>query len=800
MSRIRILILDSNPADVDLIKEELRRSGIEIIEECVQTKDEYLQKLIEFAPDIILSENDPAKFNGTEALKIARERCPETPFIIVSKEARTEKIIDILTGGATGYVMKSRLSRLAPAVMRAVKETEDRNQRRTAEAERNVLCQQLQQRTAELAAEIEERKRAEKRYRKIFEKADEGIFQSTVDGRYLNVNPAFARIHGFASPREMIESITDIGKQIYVNPGDRERLVRMLLEHDKAEGFEIEAYRKDRTKCFMSVNIHTVRDGSGNIKFFEGTTVDISDYKLRGEALRESEECLKAALSGAEAGMWVWDLKSEWRTTPQMKVLFGRCADDPPMDFGEFSSQIHPADLERIRKAWNRTVQCGNPFDQEYRILWPDGTVHWLASRGRMVEFASGTRKFLGISFDITGRKRAEEDVKASLQRLRALVSNMQSAILLVGDDRIELANKAFCDYFELRESPAELIGLTPAEMIEKIKNAYFKADEEVARIQEIVRMGQQVVGEEILMRNGRSCLRDFIPIFVNGKSYGRLWYHTDITERKSSEEALRRTKDELEHRVRERTAQLAEINKTLVVEIEERKQSEMKLLAARKNLRALSSEIIISEERARQHFANDLHDTVVQTLGAAKLRSQLIQDQIQRKAKPLFNEMQDMISQSIAQARQIMAEMSPPVLNELGLVPALEWLAETIGSQHGIFISFECRQKPEPLPREIDVLLYQTTRELLMNIVKHAEAENAKVTFSNTGPNLSIEVIDDGKGFDVKDTFKPDSKGGYGLYSVRERLHHIGGQLAIKSKPGQGTTVLIIAPLGTEK
>lgn len=140
------------------------------------------------------------------------------------------------------------------------------------------------------------------------------------------------------------------------------------------------------------------------------------------------------------------------------------------------------------------------------------------------------------------------------------------------------------------------------------------------------------------------------------------------------------------------------------------------------------------------------------------------------------------------------MSELSPPVLNELGLTQALEWLVEKIGEQKNINTKFENRVESVSLSREVEILLFQATRELLMNVVKHAQAQNAIVKFSANARNLSIEVVDDGKGFDIKQTFQPDMKGGFGLYGIRERLRHIGGVLAIKSKPGQGTTVLITA------
>ena len=169
-----------------------------------------------------------------------------------------------------------------------------------------------------------------------------------------------------------------------------------------------------------------------------------------------------------------------------------------------------------------------------------------LASKVRELEktvdaIRSGEAK-VPVASDIAGRKRLEEEQQTALQRFYAVLSSMYGSILLVADDgQIEFANQAFCDLFDLKESPADLTRLRSPEMIQKIKHGYLHPEEEVKRIGEIVGRGQPVKGEEIAMHDGRTCLRDFIPLYIVGRSYGRLWHHIEITGRKRAEEELRR-------------------------------------------------------------------------------------------------------------------------------------------------------------------------------------------------------------------------------------------------------------------
>jgi PAS domain S-box-containing protein len=176
----------------------------------------------------------------------------------------------------------------------------------------------------------------------------------------------------------------------------------------------------------------------------------------------------------------------------------------------------------------------------EKRYVRKDGQIIWGDMSSAAVRDADGFPLYMVTHVqDITKRKKAEELLQSTLQRFYTVLATTYTAILLVAaDGSVEFANQAFCDLFALTDSLSELRGLTASEMIKKIEHAYLYPEEAVARIRQIVAEERPKKEEEVEMTGGRTCLRDFIPIEVEGRSYGRAWFHYDITERKQIEDA----------------------------------------------------------------------------------------------------------------------------------------------------------------------------------------------------------------------------------------------------------------------
>jgi signal transduction histidine kinase/ligand-binding sensor domain-containing protein len=272
----------------------------------------------------------------------------------------------------------------------------------------------------------------------------------------------------------------------------------------------------------------------------------------------------------------------------------------------------------------------------------------------------------------------------------------------------------------------------------------------------------------------------------------------TEVQERKRTESELRRLKEHLEVQVRERTAELSNTVSSLEQQAAAREIAERNLLAYQEKLQLLASDLSATEERERRRLSRSLHDSIGQTLAFCKIKL----GSVQRSARlagsdKRLREVLGMIEQSISDTRRLTLELSPPILHELGLVPAIEWLCNRIGEEHGIDFSIQDEAHPAELDADTSILLFHAVREVVVNIVKHAAASHAFIRVLRRGESLSVRVEDNGRGFDASILQDHENRhDGFGLFHIRERLHSLGGVLEIESTPGSGTHVVLTLPL----
>jgi len=268
----------------------------------------------------------------------------------------------------------------------------------------------------------------------------------------------------------------------------------------------------------------------------------------------------------------------------------------------------------------------------------------------------------------------------------------------------------------------------------------------------------------------------------------------SDITEIRQVEEALRNSRDELEQRVEERTGELQIANERLQGEIAERQRTEEQLRVYQRELRSLAAALVLAEEQERRRIATGLHDHIGQNLALTQLRLGALRaglSSVERVDE--LDQVRQVVDQMLQEVRSLTFELSPPILYELGLVAAVEWLAEYVQKQHGLCVKVEDDGQSKPLEEEVRVLLFRAVRELLVNVVKHAGVPQARVSLRRDGTGIGIVVEDAGVGFDLAEFGEPRK---FGLFSIRDRLDLLGGSFRVEAAPGQGTRVELVAPL----
>lgn len=255
-----------------------------------------------------------------------------------------------------------------------------------------------------------------------------------------------------------------------------------------------------------------------------------------------------------------------------------------------------------------------------------------------------------------------------------------------------------------------------------------------------------------------------------------------DITDRKIAEQVLRHSKEDLEREVQQRTSEL-------------RQRADQ--------LARLTSELTLAEQRERQRMAQVLHDHLQQVLVSTKFHVHGLQKRLSDPgSQNLAQRALEMVEESIQISRSLTVELAPPVLHKDGLVAGLRWLCEDMLARHGLAVEFRSDLNAIIKREDMRVLLFQSVREMLLNIVKHAGVNEARVEVAmDESQRLRVTVSDSGCGFDPKAQAANAAgcDGGFGLFSIRERVSLLGGEMTVASAPGAGSTFCLAVPMSGE-
>ena len=241
----------------------------------------------------------------------------------------------------------------------------------------------------------------------------------------------------------------------------------------------------------------------------------------------------------------------------------------------------------------------------------------------------------------------------------------------------------------------------------------------------------------------------------------------------------------------------------TVIQDISARKAAEQAVLDYQRRLRELAAQLSRAEERERRNLAAELHDHVGQSLSAARaLLAAARKATADRTVDAALDEVSNSLRQAIRATRDIMSSLSPPALNELGLSAAVsEWLRDAIERGDGLEVEFIDDGQPKPLGADASAILFRAVRELVTNVVKHARAGRVTVAIRRENGSIEVVVEDDGVGMPAGRPPRRGARdGGFGLFSIEERIADIGGRLVLGSASGRGLRATLTAPLVTDE
>jgi PAS domain S-box-containing protein len=621
--------------------------------------------------------------------------------------------------------------------------------------------------------DITECRRAEMallRLASILESSDDAIVGTDVSGTITDWNKGAERLFGYSASEAIGKNVSFLGATDDYAEGRANR--EKVLRGEAVRPCDTVCRRKDGTRVDVSLTISPIVDAEGRIIGSSGIARDITERKVADSELRDaqdrlcaSEERLRLAQWAAHIGTFDLNLRTGVNTwTPELEAMYGL----PPGSFGgtqtAFENLIHPEDRARVIELNNWALKTGQPTTGEWRVVWPDGCVHWIAGRWQVL--MSDTRKpsrMIGVNIDVTESKRVEQAqhamnralgeqtalLRSQEELLRVFVKNVPAAVAMLDRDMryLQVSDRWSTDYLK---GSTEVLGRSHYEIFPDMPERWKEVHRRALQ-GEILRANEDRWDGQDGSHWARWEVRPWkTPEGVVG---GILILTEDITHRKQMEEALS----------------------------------------------GMTRKLVEAQEQERIRVARELHDDISQRL--ALLAIEL--DRVQGKPKDLPSKVRD----HIQELQQLTADISSRVYalsHDLhSLTPDSQdlekgmrsWCRE-FGKRQKMEIDFKGHDLPS-LPQEITVCVFRVLQEALHNAAKHSGAKRIEVQLAEQSGKIHLVVSDAGKGFDIAAATRDR---GLGITSMQERVRLAGGTISIDSKPRAGTVVHVCVPFRAER
>ncbi|MDD3313655.1 PAS domain S-box protein [Pseudodesulfovibrio sp.] len=673
---------------------------------------------------------------------------------------------------------------------------------------------------------------SERKYRLLAENITDVVWTQDNDLTFTYVTPSVRHLWGYTQ-----EEMGRLPDRALFTPGSMRlvadlRAQRRALEergqYDVTHRTELELVRKDGSVAWAEVVVSRLLGRDGRPIGYLGVARDISARKKAETALQWSERRFRDLFEDSPISLWEEDLT-------RLKFFFEELKASGVADFREHFAS-HPEDLAKCATlvdvvdvnratlemlgASGRDELLGNldrvltessmaAFAEEMVLLASGGheyrgeithrTFHgdiiWVAVHFAVPpEYRETLSRVIVSLIDVTPRKRAEQALKESEGRYRALVENAREGVIVSRDAEPLFINEATTHI--LGYTLEELASRDPLELVLPEDRHLIRDFGDGPPVSP--RFRRTVTCRVRTRDGGVKWVAVGVKSILWGGREAELAILTDITAHKSLEAELRAIHARMEERIVLRTAELSRANLKLKEEVAEREKAQEQILS-------LTKDIIRVQEAERQRIARDLHDNVAQDLSSIVLKLKTLFDGHDGVDAELFQRGESaarVVKKTVADVRSIAYGLRPPALDQLGLVRALENYCQEVARRTGLFIDFfSAGMESGTLESDAEINVYRMLQESINNVVKHADATKVTVRAVKSHPDIILRIEDNGRGFDLE-TRLPEAarENRMGVRSMEERARLNGGTMEIQSLPGKGTRVVFTIPLERDR
>lgn len=614
----------------------------------------------------------------------------------------------------------------------------------------------------------------------IVESSEDVIMGKTLDGIITSWNVAAERIYGWTADEIIGRSVL-----VLFPPGADEEYRHIMGKIGRGESvsqLETKRVRKDGKLIDIALTISPIKDMDGQIIGASTIARDITALKWAQAAREESEQRLRQLTDNIDEVLWLRDVH-----TGQMLYVSAAFADvwgvardrlyEQPYSFVEY---IHPEDRDRVLEALQQHAE--GDFQEEYRIIRPDGDMRWIRAHTLpILNDAGEVYRVAGIAEDITDYKQlvlAEQEQRALAEALRDIANALNSTV-----DMAEISDRLLTNLKHVVPHDVAEIMLIDGEQAQIVRSRGYashglKQDRESPDI---------VVSETPTLRYMRQTQKPLIIPDVAQTSKGQMLEAFPALFGRSYAGVPIATKDQV----------LGFINLGSLIPYfftpihADRLQAFAEQAAiAIQNARLHEETKELAAHYERQRLARDLHDAMSQTLFAVTITTETLMRQAEQDPAsivPMLAELHQLARGALAETRAVLLELRPESLTDISLESLLEQLRDAVLARKQLRISLEL-DHTETLDPELKLVLYRIAQEALNNVVKHAQASQVNIRFTQDSAGASFEIRDDGVGFDP-DSRSPSSMG---LNIMRERAEGVGATLHIRSASSAGTQITV--------